>query len=461
MQLLVLGMHRSGTSPVTRILNLMGASLGADFRDLEANDANPRGFWERDDLVALDDDLLRACGAEWYALAGLEGRLAQLSRGPFVERARALLAKLGVRPWVIKDPRLSVLLPFWLPLLEKPVAVLVYRDPIEVAHSLARRDLLPLDFGLALTFEYLRRSLRDLDGVPIVWVAHDQLLNQPFATAERLLKDLEQVGVSGLSLPERSAIADFIDPRLHRAQRGADLELPTGLEALQSLIEARPRRIRVADLPPEDRDSRWAEHYGTLLQRCGGLPWRSESPTEVLSELQASSTALHHGVAQIDRGLASLNQGMIEVNGSVVDLAEGQKRQLHGIAAGLNAGFAKVDLDIGSISGSLGRLHRGVGEVIIEIEKLENRQIKSRQGLSDRIAQLGAFVVEYDRVIDELLLARRWRLGQALDRLLFLFGGDRRGTAALKRRATLRAELEDLRRQDLLNGLEKKDDDAR
>ena len=70
MQILVLGMHRSGTSMVARLLNLMGAYFAPEGVSLGANQENPKGFWERRDLCALNEMVLQSSGADWHRLSG-------------------------------------------------------------------------------------------------------------------------------------------------------------------------------------------------------------------------------------------------------------------------------------------------------------------------------------------------------------------------------------------------------
>ncbi|HTZ08801.1 MAG TPA: hypothetical protein VMB72_07005, partial [Acidimicrobiales bacterium] len=60
----VLGMHRSGTSAVTRILNLLGADVG-ERDDLLTDYDNPAGHWESRALVAANDRILAAWGRSW------------------------------------------------------------------------------------------------------------------------------------------------------------------------------------------------------------------------------------------------------------------------------------------------------------------------------------------------------------------------------------------------------------
>src|SRR5579859_1689857 len=62
--ILVLGMHRSGTSATTRVLNLLGADLGANL--LEAQADNAKGFWEHAEAVQIHEELLAALGRTWH-----------------------------------------------------------------------------------------------------------------------------------------------------------------------------------------------------------------------------------------------------------------------------------------------------------------------------------------------------------------------------------------------------------
>ena len=55
--LIILGMHRSGTSCITRIFNLLGVTLGEELLD-PASD-NPKGFWENWYLVQINKQILK------------------------------------------------------------------------------------------------------------------------------------------------------------------------------------------------------------------------------------------------------------------------------------------------------------------------------------------------------------------------------------------------------------------
>ncbi|HRW36828.1 MAG: glycosyltransferase [Acidimicrobiales bacterium] len=235
MQLLVLGMHRSGTSMVTRLLNLAGAHFGPEGIATEANDENPKGFWERRDVRAICDALLMGAGADWWRAAGFDAA----SIPPEVldeelPKLRRLILELDAhRPWVVKEPRLCLLLPVLRPLLEAPVAVHVTRDPLEVARSLARRNDFAVNVGTALWELYSVRALEASAGMPGVHVDHAALMADPVGALGQLLAALTAHGVGGLREPSEREVRAFVTEALHR-QHGDRAEHPGWLTTHQA-----------------------------------------------------------------------------------------------------------------------------------------------------------------------------------------------------------------------------------
>ncbi len=152
----VTGMHRSGTSLATRALEVLGLSLGAPDGLLPPGPDNPAGYFENRAIQELDDELLAHLGGSWDQPPTLvEGWADDRSLAPFRQRAAATLAAdFGPPPPTapsppddgdghpigFKDPRLSLLLPFWRTVVTVRTTVLVVRSPDEVAASLARRN---------------------------------------------------------------------------------------------------------------------------------------------------------------------------------------------------------------------------------------------------------------------------------------------------------------------------------
>lgn len=312
MQFLVLGMHRSGTSALTRVLQLMGCHLGSEEELTPGDEGNPKGYFERRDAWALDEWLLERLGGSWHDLTRLDGESVPAElQAEFALRLRPILERLGPhRPWAVKDPRLCVLLPSWRACLSAPVGVLLHRDPLEVARSLRQRDSFPVAAGLGLWERHTRDALRFTAGLPRALVSYAELLSDPLAAARRLLADLERQGVAaGLRLPDEGALREFLDPALRRQRADAGevaaylapeqralLErlqgpdplgpapLPplsaAGREALESLAEAR-RRERHAITLLEGMIREKDRYVASLLER-------GKADARRLEELQAA-----------------------------------------------------------------------------------------------------------------------------------------------------------------------------
>ncbi|HEV7669797.1 MAG TPA: sulfotransferase [Thermoanaerobaculia bacterium] len=257
MQIFVLGMHRSGTSALARTLALLGCHAGEASDFPAADDANPRGYWERRDVWRLDEDLLQALGAAWDEVGHLNpelflSALRAADLATFERRAREIVAGLddGGRPWVVKDPRLCLLFPLWRRVLEKPVCVLIERSPLSVARSLAARDGFPLALGLALWERHLRSALLASAGLPRLLVRYEDLIDRPRETAGRLRLDLEALGVTGgrgLSEPAAGALEAFLEPTLERHPREPEVEADLLTPPQRALLDSLH-----ADPLPED-----------------------------------------------------------------------------------------------------------------------------------------------------------------------------------------------------------------
>ena len=178
---LVLGMHRSGTSALTRVLNLLGYDLPANM--LGANPTNEAGHWESEPLIQMHDRLLRSAGSSWDDWMEFNPEWFSSPRADeFREEALQILDEQygKSRLFVLKDPRICRLAPFWLDVLEhagvQPVAVIPVRNPMDVAASLQKRN----DFDPALTHLLWLRHILDAEhatrGIPRCFTGYDDLL---------------------------------------------------------------------------------------------------------------------------------------------------------------------------------------------------------------------------------------------------------------------------------------------
>jgi hypothetical protein len=141
---LVLGMHRSGTSSVAGALMALGGS--APLHLMPPQEDNERGFWESAVLTALNDEILAAGGSAWLDWRAFDPeRIDPAAAGDLHARAISALANefsdAGLP--IVKDPRMCRLMRLWAPVFEEAEwsvrALLPLRSPLEVVFSVNHR----------------------------------------------------------------------------------------------------------------------------------------------------------------------------------------------------------------------------------------------------------------------------------------------------------------------------------
>jgi len=161
----VMGMHRSGTSFTARALQLLGVSLGAAGSLMAPGPDNPAGYFENRDIKELNDALLAHLGGAWDQPPVLgPGWERDRSLDPLRTRASDVLDNAfgppplepGLIGW--KDPRLSLVLPFWRTVTPITTTIVVVRDPAEVAASLRSRNGIDAPQAAMLWLRYLLRQ---------------------------------------------------------------------------------------------------------------------------------------------------------------------------------------------------------------------------------------------------------------------------------------------------------------
>jgi hypothetical protein len=251
--LLVLGMHRSGTSALARVLGFLGAALPQNL--MPPDRGNVAGHWEPLACVNLHDEILSSQGGSWdrvsllspawfYSQEALE-RIEQIKSLILCEYADAPL-------FVVKDPRLSLIYPLWARALEelqiscKPIVAV--RHPLETAQSLCFRENLD-DFATGWSID--RAGLLALS-YSISAERHTRLQPRVFCHYGDLLADwrgaMRRVG-SRLSIiwpnwtqETESQIDEFLKCSLRHHCLPEDLAPPGGVWKLISPIYAQLRQ---------------------------------------------------------------------------------------------------------------------------------------------------------------------------------------------------------------------------
>ena len=188
---LVVGMHRSGTSAVTQLLALAGCDLPANV--MPGDEHNAKGYFEPWKIAMFNDERLRAAGSAWDDPFAYPFRpLPPDEEKGWLRRGAALFdEEFGqARFPLMKDPRATVLLPFWRTLLAKKKAaarcVIPVRHPLAVAGSLKRRDGFTDEKSVLVWSAYMLAAEAYTRDLPRAFVGYDALLADWRAEAARI-----------------------------------------------------------------------------------------------------------------------------------------------------------------------------------------------------------------------------------------------------------------------------------
>ncbi len=264
----VIGMHRSGTSMVTRVLNACGLYLGPQDQLLNGYSSNPDGHFEHLGFLQINNNLLKNFGGSWDHPPRLtQGwQNADMMKGPRAQAVSLVASFVGKGHWGWKDPRTTVLVPFWKTITENLRFVICLRSPLDVAMSLQTRNGMTLTQGSYLWNRYMRSAIQDTRGSPRIFTFYDDYFDDTLAEIRRVTE------FCGLEMPnERVACREMVSRNLrHQTSDISDLvtanSIPTehkmlylGLRALSSHTRAAPNHNCVDE-------ARISESVDELLQ---------------------------------------------------------------------------------------------------------------------------------------------------------------------------------------------------
>ena len=271
---LVLGMHRSGTSALARAVQTLGVYLGNNF--LSPRPDNPTGYWEDKHICDLNERLLSAFGLKWEDV-GLIGdaRWNEPSLEALLSEAVNYLRSefLGHPLWGFKDPRTLRLLPFWQSVLRRLDVeeryLLVIRNPRSVALSLLERHGMDELTAHLLWLVYMIPYLPEIAHKPFVVSDYDLVMDDPGPQIERIARGLKIPLNESLKAGIAQFADDFLDPDLrHSFFRQSDFDTNPKLRPLTREAYLWLRRI-AEDRLSSDSSRIWAvwESSRQSLQR--------------------------------------------------------------------------------------------------------------------------------------------------------------------------------------------------
>jgi len=225
--LFVLGMHRSGTSTCTGILEKLGVNLGNNL--MAAHPTNPKGFWEHEDILDIHERLLQTLHSYWADILPLPNKWWLNSEvQPFKDELIEIVQRdfANAPFWGVKDPRLCRLLPLWKDLLLnqecRPCFVHLIRNPLEIVVSMQKRNGVSFYQGIMAWLRHMLEAEMATRGLPRIFVSYSQILKDWKTVYERIALELEIVW------PQKPAdvteqISQFLSPQL-RHHAGSDKE---------------------------------------------------------------------------------------------------------------------------------------------------------------------------------------------------------------------------------------------
>ncbi|WP_189521358.1 glycosyltransferase [Mesorhizobium sp. M1B.F.Ca.ET.045.04.1.1] len=180
--IMVLGMHRSGTSALTRAISLLGAELPKNL--LGANPTNPTGHWEPSRLLDLHEKMLAEAGSRWDDWRPFEQTDLGAARLRFykAEIAKVIDEEYGSAPlFVLKEPRISRFVPLYAEILKRMNVdvryVLTQRNPLAVIASLEKRDGFTSGFSALLWLRHELEAEQATRGKLRIFVSYEAMLD--------------------------------------------------------------------------------------------------------------------------------------------------------------------------------------------------------------------------------------------------------------------------------------------
>lgn len=223
--IVVLGMHRSGTSALTRALTALDIDIGNDFiPSIPA--VNAKGFWEDAEINNLNIKLLQAINTDWFKLSPIRKNELLEKNNLRYEAIQLLEKKFNDRDlFAVKDPRFCILLPFWKSVFTelnlKVDYIFAIRNPLSVSLSLLKRDSFPHELNYLMWLSYVIHSFIEARNNIKLVVDFDRLINNPKKELFRIARALElPFNTNSKNIKEYTDL--FLDKKLRHSEFSLD-----------------------------------------------------------------------------------------------------------------------------------------------------------------------------------------------------------------------------------------------
>ena len=381
----VLGMHRSGTSAITRGLQVLGIDLGERLMP-PAEGNNEKGFFEDVDIAAINVELLNSFGQDWHTLSLIpaDELLHEKYAGLRLRAIELLRSRLrDIDHFGLKDPRMCRLLPFWQRVFEhlqiRVFYVIAARNPLSVAKSLEARDRIPAEKSHYLWLQHVLPSVLLTQGARRVLVDYDLLMDNPQQQIARMAMALGlDCKLDPIRLAEFSR--DFLDANLRHANYKPE-------DVLESPLVPNPVRSAVMLLAEvaADRLSLDSEKvYGVFLNLAEQVAGMAQAMDYML-RLDNIILAMSHSLSERNGSVEALSLGVAERDDKIEVLTEAARERRAQMAT-LTQGMAERDDRIEMLSQMVEEHKAGVAGRNGSVEAL-NLGIAERDGIIETLTK--------------------------------------------------------------------------
>jgi len=221
--ILVLGMHRSGTSALTGLLYDNGLFIGNNL--LSPQEDNQKGFFENINILKLNNKILAKLNSSWDEVTFDISEINQEQEIYFVNEIKKTILNefKNIDIFGIKDPRISILLPLWLKAFSdlniSVKTIFIYRNPYEVALSLEKRNQFSFEKSLNLWLLYTSSIINYIGKIQIELITYRELMNSTEISIKNLIEKLSIT----TSLQDNDIKINLIEQNLYHAKFDDDV----------------------------------------------------------------------------------------------------------------------------------------------------------------------------------------------------------------------------------------------
>lgn len=426
----VLGMHRSGTSAITRGLQALSVDLGDNLMPRSEGN-NEKGFWEDADFNQFNEKLLAKASSSWARLSPLE--TSEFWKGSFAteryDAASMLESKLGdSQVFGLKDPRTTLLLPFWKCVFEdiglEENYLIALRNPLEVAESLRKRNNFSQPYGLSLWAKHNWTAVAGTEGKKRLCVSYKKILDDPAGQLTRiagafdlpvptpssksfieyagdfLSQELRHNRISDKELARAANVPEIVPPLYEMllewadASPGADLEVPAELKTqVEAFWGIATPLLAIGDHLKAAGDAASARAANSEKERAKVASELDESRS-VIAETNQTLEQANTNITSLTSDLAERSDELTERDARISDLEaafaseQAQTQRLERHLNDLKQEIAERDARITSLEKENAASQQNIASVEAHLEQAHARQEAFQTELADKTRDL-------------------------------------------------------------------------